>query len=152
MTLTPDRFVDGGPMALAGLRQTFSFAEAARIIPEMWAAFTAMPIPFLRQRVAYGVICHGDPESGELEYMCAGEVASFEGLAPEIGRIRIPAAHYAVFEHKGGVETISETWDKIFREFAPTVRPSPTPDFERYGADFESGKPGGVDIWFPVLR
>lgn len=148
----PDRFVDGAPMTLAGLRRTFAFSDAARVIPDMWSAFATMQIAFSRQRVAYGVICRSDSVAGEMEYMCAGEVASFDALAPGIDRIRIPAAHYAVFEHKGDARTIRETWNAILSEYAPTVRPAPTPDFERYGDEFAPGKPGGVEIWFPVLR
>jgi hypothetical protein len=56
---------------------------------------------------------------------------SFAGMAE-----RVPAQHYAVFEHRGPVATIGATWNAIWSEWLPrsgrTV--ADTPDFEVYDA------------------
>jgi len=89
-----------------------------------------------------------------MEYMCAVEVASFDGLPKELGRMRVPAARYAVFLHADNVSTVRTTWDQILSQWLPSsgMRSANTPDFEVYDERFDpvTGL-GGVEIWVSVV-
>ena len=79
----------------------------------------------------------------------------FEGLAPEVGRVRIPAADYAVFEHHGQIAGLGPLWDAIFGEWLPRSghRPAHSPDFERYDERFDPATGSGlVELWVPIER
>lgn len=143
-------------MLLAGVRGHHHFHDLSRTIPQQWARFRSLgALPGTVGSVHYGAMCGTDLPKKTLEYMCAIEVESFDGLAPEIGRMRVPVAHYAVFVHEGGVTALDKTWGAIWRDWVPVMpyRPAPTPDFERYGEEFDvTSRTGDIEIWFPVIE
>ena len=154
MPLEPIRFVQGRPMLLAGLRRHHSFAAAAEGIPAQWRAFRQLAsVPHQRGATAYGVMCAGDPRTQTMEYMTGVEVAEFDDAAPHLGRMRVPAQHYAVFAHPGDASTLRNTWDAIWHEWLPRsgCTPADGPEFEVYGEGFdpETGT-GRIEIWSPV--
>jgi predicted transcriptional regulator YdeE len=148
------RFENGRPMLFAGIRRHHAFARAGAEIPQQWREFEKLgTLTGQVGTTAYGAICGGDPKTQTMEYMCAVEVASFDGLPKELGRMRVPAARYAVFRHDGNVSTVRATWDKIFSEWLPSsgLRSNNTPDFEVYGEQFDPKTgDGGIEIWVPV--
>ncbi len=88
-----------------------------------------------------------------MEYMCAVEVASFDPLPKDIGRMRVPAVRYAVFLHAGNVATIQSTWKQVFSVWLPSsgMQSAQTPDFEVYDERFDAATgDGGVEIWLGV--
>jgi AraC family transcriptional regulator len=152
--VAPDRFVDAPAMLMAGIRREHTFAGAVQGIPEQWRAFRATTPP--AQRVGsrcFGVICSAVPAEQRFEYMTAFHVTDFSGLAPDVGRLKIPANHYAVFTHRGHVSTLWDTWDAIWNRWLPMSGYTGlhAPDFEVYDAQFnlETGL-GGMEIWYPV--
>jgi AraC family transcriptional regulator len=90
-------------------------------------------------------MCGSDAQ--RLEYMTAVQVADLDALPPAMGRMRVPAARYAVFVHDAPPSTLRLTWERVWREWLPGsgFTPAHTPDFERYASD------GGIEVWFPVL-
>lgn len=154
--IEPERFADGRSMLLAGPRRTHTFADAPRTIAAQWAELEALgPIPGRRGTAAYGAICGADPRAGTMEFLCGVEVETFGGLPPEIGRMRVPPRHYAVFIHRGGRSTVQETWMAIWDEWMPRSGyvPVQTPDFELYGDRFDARTgTGEIEIWVPVRR
>ena len=152
--VAPTRFADGAPMLLAGLRRHHAFATAGTTIPAQWEAFrSTAAIPWRPGATTFGVVCGSVPEAGTFEYMAGVEVATFEGLAADVGRMRVPAQRYAVFTHEGDASTLHATWTAIWDDWLPGcgLRPADTPDFERYDArvDPATGR-GTIEIWFPV--
>ena len=154
MPVAAPRFIDADPMLLAGLRRVHRYHDAPRTIPDQWTAFNALdPMPGRVGDAAYGVICGSDPERQTFEYMAAIQVASFDGLPADTGRMRVPAQRYAVFTHPESVATIQQTWTAIWEEWLPTsgYRAVRTPDFERYGPGYDrESRRGDIEIWFPV--
>lgn len=150
----PVRFADGPAMLMAGLRRTHSFADVPTAIPAQWNEFMAIAAQLGDvSKGTYGVICGADPKAEWMEYMPAVEVSSFDGLADEIGRVRVPAAHYAVFEHRGSIATIGVTWQAIFNDWLPASgrTPANSPDFEYYGDEYDPvAESGLVEIWLPI--
>ena len=153
-TLQPVRYEQGRPMLFAGLRRKHTFAGMSHDIPRQWEDFQNLGVlPGQVGTTAYGAICGGDPPSQTMEYMCAVEVQSFDGLPKELGRMRVPAVRYAVFLHEGNVASIQSTWRQIFERWLPSsgMRSANTPDFEVYDERFdgETGE-GGVELWLGV--
>jgi predicted transcriptional regulator YdeE len=153
-TLQPDRYEDGRPMLFAGIRRKHTFASMSQDIPLQWDDFQKLGnLPGQIGKTAYGAICGGDPKTQTMEYICAVEVQSFDSLAKELGRMRVPAVRYAVFLHEGNVTTIRSTWNEIFSKWLPSsgMRSANTPDFEVYDESFD-GKTGegGVEIWLGI--
>jgi AraC family transcriptional regulator len=149
--VTPHRFEDGQPMLLAGLRRRHAFVEAERGIAEQWREFLAgQPIDGRHGSAFYGVMCGADDRS--VEYMCGVEVGSFGAVRAEVGRVRVPAQRYAVFQHPQGA-TLASTWRGILAWLADGPYESAhRPDFERYPDAPDGSSLGGVEIWVGVVE
>jgi AraC family transcriptional regulator len=152
-SIRPIRFEDGPLRLLAGIRRWHTHAGAAESIPVQWADFTTGSL--LRNKppgcITYGVLCAARP--GEFEYMTAVEVATFDDLEPGTGRMRLPALHFAVFQHEGPVAGIYQTWQAIWEQWIPTsgLKPVHAPEFERYDQRYQRAtRDGIVEIWTPV--
>lgn len=144
------RFETGRPMLTAGVRRTHRFQDAARDIPRQWDEFNALTIP--GGAVAYGVMCGSDLAAGTFEYMAAREVTAFEALPPELGRVRIPEARYAVFDIPD-VGSIQPVYQAVYSRWLPTsgYRNANSPDFERYGPGFDPNSGvGDIELWWPI--
>lgn len=143
-------------MLFGGLRRHHTFAEMAQGIPRQWEDFQALgTLPGQVGTTAYGAICGGDTEKQTMEYMCAVEVESFDALPRELGRMRVPAARYAVFLHEGNVASIRDSWREIFEQWLPSsgLESGNTPDFELYDARFDGATgDGGVELWLSVKQ
>lgn len=153
--LEPVRFEQGRPMLLAGIRRPHTFASMGKDIPLQWDDFQKLgSIPGQIGTAAYGAICGSDPQTQTMEYLCAVEVAGFDTLPPELGRMRVPAVRYAVFRHEDNVATIQQTWKQIFSQWLPSsgFDSAHTPDFELYDDRFDGATgAGGVEIWLGVV-
>lgn len=154
-TLQVARYEQGRPMLFAGIRRRHAFANIPRDIPNQWRDFEKLgALPGQIGSTAYGAICSGDPKTQTMEYMCAVEVASFDPVPKELGRMRVPAVRYAVFLHGGPVGTVRETWDDIIARWLPRsgMRSAHTPDFEVYDERFDPRTGlGGIEIWVGVV-
>lgn len=138
-------------MLLAGLRQRHVPADAESGIALQWRQFRSSGELRGRSGAAfYGVMCGHD--AAGFEYMCGVEVASFAGLPDGTGRMRVPAQHYAVFNHAGPASTLRSTWRRILDWLAGGGHASAHgPDFELYrpGAGTLAG--GGIEVWVGVV-
>jgi predicted transcriptional regulator YdeE len=146
---TPERFEDGRPMLLAGLRRRHGFEAAESSVTEQWREFLrGEPISARVDANFYGVMC-GSDGSG-FEYTCGIEVQSFEVLAPGTGRMRVPAQRYAVFSHPTGA-TLRSTWQEILGWLSNGPYESAhRPDFERYSNPPDSNS-DRVEVWVGVV-
>lgn len=142
-------------MLFAGIRREHRFTEAARDIPAQWSEFGAMlPIPDAVPGITYGAMCATFMERQAFEYMTATEVASFDNLPSTLGRMRVPAARYMVFEHAGPSSSVQLTWTRI-HQWLPhcghTLADSP--DFERYDETRwnVAARSGPYEIWIPII-
>jgi len=142
-------------MLLGGIRRNHTVASMSQDIPRQWADFIKLgTLPGQVGTSGFGAICGFEPKTQTMEYMCAAEVSSFDALPKELGRMRVPAVRYAVFLHEGNVETIQQTWQKVFA-WLPTsgFRSADTPDFERYDERFDGATgDGGVEIWLGIAE
>jgi AraC family transcriptional regulator len=123
-------------------------------IPSQWNSF----LPHLGHidgqigNVAYGVIYNSD-DSGNYDYICGVAVREFPPHPPEFTRLRIPPQCCAVFEHRGHVSEIANTWKAIWEQglSGAGLQASDGPAFERYDERFDGRTGlGGFEIWVPV--
>ena len=155
MALIPTRLQPGDAMCFAGDRRKFPVAEVTQVIPEQWEHFMQqLPIPGQVGRQVYGITCAFDGET--MEYMAGARVDSFDRLTDEHpqGRVKVPAANYAVFVHHGRNETIPATWAAIMEWVSGNGRyiDGETPPLEIYGEKYDPvSNASQFEIWFPVV-
>jgi AraC family transcriptional regulator len=151
--LSPPRFESLKPLLVAGLCERYN-RESSKAIPAQWQRFRPYigNIPGQIGGTAYGV-CFNQDEDCNFDYIAGVEVTDFSRLPRELARVRIPAQTYAVFSHADHVSTIRRTIMTIWNKWLPQsdLEVADAPDFERYGADFDSmtGN-GGLEIWIPI--
>lgn len=152
--LDPPRMVRQDSVRAVGLSETHTFDTVIRI-PAQWQRF--MPyynaIPDKVESIPLGISYAADDE-GRFQYVCAVEVGSFGTHPSELLRLEIPARRYAVFEHRGHVSTLFESYATIWNDALPacgcTVADAPT--LERHNPTFDprSGE-GGLTLWIPLV-
>ena len=151
--IAPPRFEDGPARLMGGIRRHVAMVDAPRELPAVWQDLVATgALDNARDDTAYGIICQSDHEAGTFEYMAAVEVEDLEAW-PSNGRLRLPAARYAVFTHPGPGSTIKDTYAHIWQEWLPAsgLKPAPTPNFERYGPGYDPAtNSGDIEIWIAV--
>jgi len=148
----PIRFETGRPMLLAGLRQRHAFAAAEPGIARQWQTFLSRAaIPGRTGSSLYGVMCGADATS--MEYMCGVQVESLSGLPERVGRMRVPAQHYAVFAHPGPASALRTTWQLALAWLSSgSYESAHAPDFELYrpGVDPLAAH-AGIELWVGVV-
>ena len=152
------RFEDGKPLLIAGLRKTYAPA-AMHSLPAQWQTFAQYigKIPGQVGRTAYG-ICWQASDSPNIEYLSGVEISTFAGLPEDFTVASMPAAKYAVFQHRDHVSKLYETCDAISRwlpesghQSAAAADPETPAFFERYSEEFnpQTGM-GGMEVWVPL--
>lgn len=151
--LDPPRLVEGQHMRVVGLAERCSFATTIAI-PAQWQRFMERydAIPFKRDEIPIGVTYSAD-DDGQFLYMCGAEVNDFGKPSAELLHLEIPPQQYAVFEHRGHVSTIYETYRAIWTEAMPPTGHgvADAPIIERHNPTFDprTGE-GGLTLWIPV--
>jgi AraC family transcriptional regulator len=101
---------------------------------------------------AYGV-CHTFDGKGYMDYMAAVEVTDIGSVPAYLDTLVIPARKVAVFTHRGVLESLSETWKKIFSQGLQQsgLTLVDGPQFEVYSEDFDADAgTGTIEIHIPV--
>jgi AraC family transcriptional regulator len=109
-------------------------------------------IPYKRDQIPIGVNYAAD-DDGQFLYMCGAEVHRFGDRPRELLHLEIPHRQYAVFEHRGHVSTISETYRIIWNEAIPATGRvvADAPVIERHNPAFNpSTGEGGLTLWIPL--
>lgn len=155
LELDPQRFEDGRPMLIAGLRGHFSPASWAGI-PAQWERLMSFTnVPGKIGTAQYG-LCFQMADG--VDYLSGFEMKAANGLPPEFSGVNIPAQHYAVFAHRGHVSKLRETLDAIWHKWLPVSgrqvahADAAAPNFfERYGEKFDPRTGlGDIEVWIPV--
>jgi AraC family transcriptional regulator len=153
VTLDEPRRETCAAMLVAGLRERYSVDNVAGI-PLQWQRFRGY-IDAITRRIggaAFGVCCDfGEPS--QFDYVTGVTVSRLDDMPPELSSVRLAAAEYLVFRHRGHVSGLGATWRAIMDGWLPAsgIRMADAPCFERVAEDFnpELGT-GGVEIWIPV--
>jgi AraC family transcriptional regulator len=151
--LAPPRFEEGETLLIAGIGGRFTF-DTNEGIPALWQTFNPYigNLPDQVSYVTYGVCCNADGD-GEFEYIAGVQVTRQDRLPASFRCVEIKPHRYAVFEHKGHISTLHQTFHSIWNKWLPEsgFEAADAPEFERYSEDFDPGAGTGVvEIWLPV--
>lgn len=152
--LEPPRIAEEPLLRVVGLAERCSFATAIRI-PAQWRQFMERfgTIPHRLGHIPVGVQYSAD-EEGQFQYLCGALVHRFGEAQRGLLQLEIPPRQYAVFEHRGHVATIFETYRAIWSEAMPATGRSvaDAPVIERHNPTFDprTGE-GGLTLWIPLI-
>ncbi|RON53023.1 GyrI-like domain-containing protein [Pseudomonas frederiksbergensis] len=147
------RIVSGHFLLIAGLGGRFT-QETSKKIPELWEKFIPEigKIPGQKSEVTYGICCNPDGMGG-FEYIAGVEISKLDDLPDKYRWVEVQPQHYAVFEHKGSLDTLPQTFQYIWKTWLPQSgrAAADAPEFERYSEDFNPKlKTGVLEIWLPL--
>lgn len=153
--LAEPRLVTGKPLLIAGFGGHFSVDNTSGI-PLLWQKIAPHfgHIPGQKGGVAYGASYNCD-EHGAFDYIAGAEVSSFGELPEDFARLTVPEQNYAVFEHRGHVTSIKQSYDAIWRDWLPKSgrEPAMGVTLERMDERFDGATGNGVvEIWVPLRR
>ncbi len=146
--------IDAHPeMVVVGLPTCFYSVDSDKnnigdTLPQLWAEFLPR-LGEVRSAVAgvcYGVVQPAASDSALLQYHAA--IAVSEDVDPPRGMasVRVPAATYATFTHRGDPRDIDRTVNYIYSTWLAQSgrRHSYGPDLEIYGEQWREGSPDSV--------
>ena len=153
--IEPARYEDAQAITIAGIGRRFTQSTTDRI-PELWQRFEPHigRVPGQVQAHTYGVCCKHDGK-GNFDYIAGGQVENVDVLPVDFQYVELKPQRYAVFEHRGSVDTLKATFQAIWNDWLPTSgeRVAQAPEFERYGKDFDPFDSRSVmEIWLPLER
>jgi len=151
--LAEPRFATDKSRLFAGFGGHFSVDNTVGI-PLLWQKIVPHigHIPGQIGHVAYGV-SHNCDDQGAFDYLAGVEVSSFSDLPEEFERLRVPEQYYAVFEHRGHITGIKQTFEAIWRDWLPKSGHEPVlgPTLERMDERFDGATGNGVvEIWLAI--
>ncbi len=120
--------------------------------PKLWADFRKRlsEIKTRKSDKFYGVSC----VTGECDfkYIVGVEVEDFKGIPANMVEAIVPAANYAVFEHKGTLKTLPKTYAKLYEKDMPATGLKQREFWlEVYDKRFkENSKDSVMEIWVAV--
>ena len=160
MALGQPRFVDMGPLTIAGLMRRYT-PDTLSQLPTQWSALQG-EVGGVVGRIGgdvYGVwydVLKGGRDFG---YLAGAPVGEFAPIHPGLSRAFIPAQRYAVFLHQGHVSEIRSTMDAVLSQWLPSSGRrvahfnEAAPDFvEHYSEEFAKTRAGPIDIWLPIEK
>jgi AraC family transcriptional regulator len=153
VALDRPRILDAQKMLVVGLAERCAF-HTTITIPAQWQRFMDYhgTIPFRRGDIPIGVNYSAD-DDGRFLYMCGAEVHRFSTHSGELLNLEVPPRQYAVFEHRGHVSTIYDTYRSIWNDAMPATgrAVADAPIIERHNPAFNprTGE-GGLALWIPL--
>lgn len=147
------RFENGHFLLIAGLGGRFT-SQTTKAIPDLWEKFVPEigKIPGQKSEVTYGICCNPDGKGG-FEYIAGVEISKLDDLPEKYRWVEVQPQHYAIFEHKGALDTLPQTFQYIWKTWLPQsgYQAADAPEFERYSEDFNPKLNTGVlEIWLPL--
>lgn len=161
ITMEP-RFEHKESFTFIGLGRDYSL-EGANTVTEigtLWDEFIERKhlVTNVVEEAAFG-ICYApkdkDAFSNNFRYTAALRVSDDADVPEGMEKIQVLAQEYAVFTHKGSLDTLVQTNDYIWKTWLPksSLELADAPDIEVYGDKWnaENGT-GEIDIYVPVKR
>jgi AraC family transcriptional regulator len=127
-------------------------------IKQLWACFN--PRVQEIKNIVWGDACGvcsmvEGLEDGAFEYVAGFEVTQIDDLPNEMVALMVPQQTYAVFEHRGSLESLRNTYEYIHQVWLPQSghRIANAPELEVYDDKFKDFSPDSVFyIYIPVEK
>jgi AraC family transcriptional regulator len=157
LTLEPEIY-EQPELHLVGMRTRLFGIDSeknnmAEKLPQLWDAFLPR-LDDLSHRISdgcYGVVRQAATNSDELEYWAVAPVAQIDALPQGLLSLRVPAAKYARFAHKGFVSNLNMTVNYIYSSWLlrAGLRHTYGCDLEFYGSEYEANSEKSV-IYYSI--
>ncbi len=127
-------------------------------IPQLWGQFNEVCNEIKnpqREGLCLGICPYVEMENftedDKFEYIATLPVTKVEDVPKGMKVHEIPAATYAVFTHKGPLDNLHETYEKIFSGGLEGYELAEADQIEWYDDRFQFGQPGSeMDIYIPI--
>jgi len=151
-------------LTVVGLQRSFIHAQSPdannlKVLGGLWNEFGPLAgrVPHRVGHAMYGVIFERPSAERshphELEYIAGAAVNSTEDVPAGMVARTIPAAHFAVFVHRGPIQNIGATVGEIYRDWLPASPyvHSQLADIELYDQRFcpDSGE-SEMEYWISI--
>ena len=133
-------------MTLIGMRTRFYGVESdknniADKLPPLWDVFLARrsEVDHMIAGVGYGVVQQSVDDTDELEYLAATPVHCVDKIPQDMEVLKLPAAKYARFSHRGLAREINNTVNYVYSNWLLTSghRHTNEADIEVYGEFYQ---------------
>ena len=127
--------------------------------PKLWQEFmkrigeirNALPV-----MESYGLMCTGEEDfvDGKFDYIASVSVSDLDNIPEGMVGAEIPEATYAVFTHKGRLDTLQETYEYIYGNWFQNSEYEPLGlnEFELYDDRFTGEESSQFDIYIPLKK
>lgn len=159
--LREPRFVERQGFWLAGMGCQSKRGDTQNISKDLWPRFMGRRHEIekgkVKDNVNYGLLKLGGASDGPayetFVYYAATEVMPGAPVPTGFEKIEIKAQRYAVFDHKGGMCTLSLSNRYIWGVWAMQsgYEIAESPDFEVYPSDFVPQSNEAMEIWIPIV-
>ena len=147
------RYQHGHFQLIAGLAAQYT-QETSKDIPALWEKFTPHigNVPGQKGDETYGVCFNFDGKGG-FDYVAGVEISKLDDLPETYRWVEVQPQLYAVFEHKGPLDTLPQLFQYIFDTWVPQSghQVLDAPELERYSEDYDPKRnTGALEIWVPI--
>jgi len=150
------RIVALGALKLVGL--PFYGAPQGNVFGSTWQRLFQMNLSVEKRvdpRVNYGLEVYGPEfhQEGKWTYFPCFEVRDLDEIPGELFAKILPAATYAVFSVRGGLDKISEAFQFAYSQWLPLspYEVAHPYDIERYGENYKGDVPESeLEIYIPI--
>lgn len=126
------------------------------IIPSLWDKFISR-IGEVKNTASstrtFGLCEVIEDSNDSFTYVCCKDVENFDFVPEGMVAKVVPSSRYAVFTHKGSVESLGETYDYIYGSWLPKSGYEINGikyDFELYDERFDNSSSSEMDIYIPI--
>lgn len=134
------------------------FGKHKEDISSLWCSFMSKieTIPNKTPSQNQYGICYmegNEPSQEHFHYIACREVSSIESIPESLSSKTLPASKYAVYTHKGPLDTLADTFHKVYSEWLIEDGLEPITDlsFELYDERFiYNNEHSEMDIYIPI--
>ncbi|MFC1742025.1 GyrI-like domain-containing protein [Nanoarchaeota archaeon] len=146
-----------GEFTVIGLQIETSVQECGKVLPGLWEEFMKREGEITAKKdaaVHYGVCKATSVEKCAFTAIATVEVEPDCPVPEGMVKETVPAAKYAVFEHKGPASTVGETYGPMMSYMPEHGLKQAAEEiwFERYDERFKNDADSVMEIWVPILE
>ena len=154
----PFKIVQKEVMIIVGMQIRSSLKNNE--VPQLWMIFSPRENEIqhvINSSNFWGVSFDYEYEKGDTEFshIVGREVTSTDDIPDGMTFIEIPASTYAVFTHKGSLDSFGKTYNDIYGIWLPKSNykyNESAPELELYDERFQFGLPDSeMDIYVPII-
>ncbi|MDI9368678.1 AraC family transcriptional regulator [Mesotoga sp. BH458_6_3_2_1] len=133
--------------------------DPANNCPKLWRDFMERHTEIdnvISAKESYGLMCTGEEDfiDGKFDYIASLAVSTLERIPEGMIGAEVPEATYAVFTHKGELDSLQDTYEYIYGKWFQNSEYEPVGlnEFELYDERFTGKEDSEFDIYIPIKK